>query len=72
MSRRAKYRPTWDLSTIPEPELRSEWARRNGLRGVEARRASGFKRASTCDCGECPKCLKREAMRVYRAKARAT
>jgi hypothetical protein len=28
----AKYNEKWDLSTIPEAALKSEWARRNGAK----------------------------------------
>lgn len=27
-----KYRDTWDLASIPEDKLKSEWARRNALK----------------------------------------
>jgi cell division inhibitor SulA len=27
------YSPRWNLSTIPDIDLRREWARRNGLKG---------------------------------------
>ena len=27
-----RYRDTWDLTSIPEDKLKSEWARRNALK----------------------------------------
>lgn len=50
-------------STISDEELYAELGRRRAA----ARTTFSGGRAPTCTCGKCSKCLKREAMRKYRA-----
>jgi len=59
-----KYRRTWDLASIPDDLLRSEWGRRNAAKRAINRGG----RAPSCTCGECRTCRKREAVRVWRAR----
>jgi len=59
------YRPTWDLTTIPDDQLYSEVGRR---RGAHRKLPSGPK--ARCACGECPLCRHRERMRRARAVSR--
>jgi hypothetical protein len=48
------YRPTWDLSTIPDDRLRSEWGRRNsGRRKVKRGGTSGGRHPQPTPCGKC-------------------
>jgi len=52
---------------LSDEELYAELGRRRAA----ARTSFGGGRLPTCDCGKCPKCLKREAMRRYRASKAA-
>ena len=61
-------RPTPDLSTIPDAELLAEVGRRRGAK----RQTFGGGRKPSCACGACPKCIRRERMRQYRAKRKKT
>lgn len=58
-----KYRPTWDLSTIPDDIFQSERQRRVSA----ARRTRAGGRKPTCDCGECRTCQSRDYQRRRRA-----
>ena len=53
-----------DLSGISDKALYAEMGKRRSA----ARTSFSGGRAPTCECGKCRKCLKREAMRKYRAK----
>lgn len=61
-----KWRPEWDLSTIPDSLLKSEWKRRLSL----SRRTFSGGRKPSCDCGQCKTCRAREYQRRRRAAAR--
>lgn len=61
-----KWRPDWDLSTIPDALLKSEYKRRLSL----SRRSFRGGRKPSCDCGECRTCKAREYQRRRRAAAR--
>lgn len=61
-----EYKPTWNLSTIPEDALRSEVARRNNAR----RSTFGGGRPVTCGCGKCKMCRARLAKALSRERAR--
>lgn len=55
-----KYKPTWELDTIPEPEFNSEHGRRNAAkRKVKAGGHSGGRKPS-CICGVCATCKRRK------------
>ena len=60
-----KYIEKWDLSSIPDPKLKSEWARRNGAK-------SGPARIKDDPATEEHRKKERERIRKYRAnKAKA-
>ncbi len=59
-----RWRPSWELDTIPDELLKAEWARRNSLRRKVRRGGT----APGCDCGQCRRCQQREYMRRYRAQ----
>jgi hypothetical protein len=64
-----KFKETWDLSTIPEPIFKSEWARRNSTKRKSIGREGGRPRSDEprCACGEMT--LKRAIARAHKCKA---
>ena len=59
-----KYKPTWDLKSIPEPKLISEYQSRLAKRP----RKPGGGRKPGCDCGDCRTCRGRVAQARRRAE----
>ena len=60
------YDAQWDLSTIPDNILRSEWGRRNV--GKRKSKRGGY--IQSCTCGICRTCKLREWQRARRARLR--
>ena len=50
------YRETWDLSSIPEEVLKSEWARRNSMR--RETHTGGHNGGRPVEYVPCPRCGK--------------
>jgi hypothetical protein len=60
----ARYRDSWDLTTIPDEKLKSEWARRNGAK------TRGLTPCPHEFDPKCPKCQQREYRRRRRAEGK--
>lgn len=58
------YNDNWDLSTIPDKILRSEWGRRSA--GKRKSKKGGYR--VSCSCGLCRTCKLREYQRLSRER----
>lgn len=59
-----EYNAKWDLSTIPDSILRSEWGRRNA--GKRKTKKGGY--IASCTCGKCRTCKMREYQQARRTR----